>query len=74
MGHSRPKSTIQITSANPPRAEVQRTSLLVRFVPLGDIQGMLPTRTSSLALTFVGGASTASQTVIILALLVTHPD
>jgi len=34
LGHSRPKSTIQVTSAYPLRAEVQRTSLMVRFVPI----------------------------------------
>jgi hypothetical protein len=38
MGHSRPKSTIQVTSAYPLRAEVQRTSLMVRFGPTGDIR------------------------------------
>ena len=36
QGHSRPKSTIQVTSAYPLRAEVQRTSLMVRFVPTRD--------------------------------------
>jgi hypothetical protein len=33
QGQSRPKSTIQITSAYPPRVEAPRTSLLVRLVP-----------------------------------------
>jgi hypothetical protein len=37
QGQSRPKSTIQITSAYPPRVEAPRTSLLVRLVPTRDI-------------------------------------
>ena len=41
MGHSRPKSTIQVTSAYPLRAEVQRTSLMVRFVPIAEVAVLL---------------------------------
>jgi hypothetical protein len=37
MGQSRPKSTIQVTSAYPPSSEVQRASPLVRFVPGADM-------------------------------------
>ena len=33
LGHLLPKSTIQVTSACPPRAEVQRTSRHFAFVP-----------------------------------------
>ena len=33
-GPMRPKSTIQVTSAYPPGAELLRTSLVVRFVPM----------------------------------------
>jgi hypothetical protein len=34
LGQSRPKLTIQVTSAYPPRTEVQRASPLVRLVPM----------------------------------------
>jgi hypothetical protein len=40
VGQSLPNPTIQVTSAYPPGAEVQRTSPLVRFVPCVDGSGL----------------------------------
>src|SRR5258708_2409113 len=44
LGHLRPKSTTQVTSAAPSRAEIQRTSLVVRFVPQADAARGCPAR------------------------------
>jgi len=42
VGSIATKSAIQVTSAYPPTAEVQRTSLLVRFVPKHKVAALQP--------------------------------
>src|ERR1700751_1802362 len=70
QGHSRPKSTIQVTSAYPLRAEVQRTSLMVRFVPIPEVTSY--SITSSARASSVGGTFRPSALAVVRLMTVSY--